>query len=326
MTRSAPKTVWRNYFSVIEFFQQFSTEDACENEVIRIKFGESGFKCSNCECKKYYKYKSPLLKRRRLLECVECGKQTSLTKNTLFENSKIPLLKWFIAIYEITQTKKGISACRLSRKIKVSETTARIMLYKIRAEMEENAIEYQVGGPGYIVEIDEIEIGGKGKKKQNVLIVLEKEKANERLGRVRFAPMPDKSVSSIELNFIPLVKKGTNIHSDGKITYKKLATRYHLHLEQVSHVEENYTYSFLQDLNTIVGNLKNWYKGTHHSFSLKNTSYYLNEFAYRFNRRRIEKNIFERLLTRSITRAKRLKVKDFYKQKPYLPLYFPLAA
>ena len=266
--------------------------------------------------------KSLKLKRKRLLECKKCGKQESMTADTIFHSTKLPLLKWFWAFYLISQTKKGISGCALSRKIKVSESTALLMLYKIRKVMEEAAITYQIGGPESIVDADEIEIGGVGSTKQNVLILLEKSKKTGKLGRVRFAPMVDKTVKSLELQLIPQIAKATELRTDGKNTYKRLAQKYfkNFDLKQMAHWEENHTYYFLRDLNTIVGNLKTWYRGTHHHFALKNVSYYLNEFAYRFNRRRSESNIFDRLLNRAVIRPKILKLRDLYKASQYMPL------
>lgn len=321
MLSNPPSTVWRGYFNVIDFTKKFHDEKTCENYLISKKYPE-GFICKKCQCRKYYRINGKRFKRNRILQCADCGKQESITANTIFHGSKLPLLKWFWAFYFISQTKKGISGCRLSRRINVSESTALLILYKIRKEMEENVIEYQIGGPDNFVETDEIEIGGKGKKKQKILVLLEKNKINGKIGRIRFAPITDKSLKSIELNLIPMIKVGTTLHVDGNKVYSSLAIRYfrRLTINQIAHWEENYSHEFLNDLNTIVSNFKAWYKGTHHQFAFKNTAYYLNEFAYRFNRRRSEKNIFDRLLTRSIQRPKILKSSQLYVKKQYLPL------
>ena len=112
------------------------------------------------------------------------------------------------------------------------------------------------------------------------------------------------------------------MQTDGNVTYSKIVTRYfhRLKLEQVAHWEENHEHKFLTDLNDIVGNLKNWYRGTHHHFKAKNVAYYLNEFAYRFNRRRTEYNIFDRLLSRSVKRIKDLTYEHIIDPVQYLPL------
>ena len=220
--------------------------------------------------------------------------------------------------------KKGISALLLSKHINVAHSTALMMLHKIRRSMEEDMVNYKLGGEDKIVEADEIEIGGKNSKKQDVLVLLEKQKSvtKEELGRIRFVLLPDKQTKSIELALIPLIEKGTTIRVDGKKAYTKLAQRYfnRIGLDQVAHWEENYQHEHLKDLNMIVGNLKTWYRGIHHSFSIRNTAYYLNEFAYRFNRRRSEINIFDRLLDRCVKRPKILVFSLYKNESQYSPL------
>ena len=313
--------MYKGYFGAIQFAKQFPDEVSCEKRLLELKYPK-GFSCSRCGHDKYYRLNGTSFKRSRLLQCQKCKKQESITSDTVFEGSKVSLYQWFWAIFFITQGKKGISGCQLSKHIEVSEATARLMLYKLRKEMEEDAITYQIGGPDAIVEMDEFEIGGVGSKaKQNTLILLEKQK-NQQLGRVRFAPLADETTKSLEMNAMPQLASGTKLHTDGKKTYKKLAQRYwsRIDLMQIAHWEENHSHTFLKDLNTIVGNMKTWYRGTHHSFATKNAAYYLNEFAYRFNRRRSERNIFDKLLKRSIIRARKLKKREFFSAEQYLPL------
>ena len=321
MTRNPPRNVWRKYFSLMDFTEKFKTEEDCERYLFEIKYSGQ-YKCKKCGSERFYRRKSVKFKRKRIIECAACKKLESLTANTVFHGTKLPLLKWFWAYYLIAQTKKGISGCELSRRIKVAESTAILMLNKIRKTMEEDAIKYKIGGEGKIVEFDEIEIGGKKSEKQNVLILLEKDAKTGKIGRARFAPMPDKSKKSLELFLIPQIEPGSVLHSDGKKHYGRLITRYFrkYSIKQVTHKEENYSHQFLKDINIIAGNLKTWYRGTFKHFALKNTAYYLNEFEYRFNRRRTEKNIFDRLLRRSIKRPKILKLKELYRKEPYLPL------
>ena len=320
MLSRSPSTVWRKYFTVLDFTKKFPDEDACEKHLISIKYPE-GFICK-CGCIKYYKLRGNRFKRRRILQCQSCKRQCSITANTVFSNSKVSLLKWFWAFYYVSQSKKGISGRQLSKNIGVSESTARLMLYKIRKEMEEDAITYQIGGPGKVVEADEFDVGGHNSEKQKSLILLEKDKKSGKLGRVRFAPMPDKSFKSLELNVVPMVAAGTTLHTDGNKTYVRLTIRYfrRLKLIQVANWEENNSHEFLNDLNTITGLFKTWYRGVFHHFSHKNIAYYFNEFCYRFNRRRSEGDIFNHLLNRSIVRSKNLKQKEFRSPEPYLPL------
>lgn len=308
------------YFGVQEFTKRFRNEADCENELFDIKYSD-GYSCKKCANDKYYRLRGKGFKRSRLIQCTICKAQESLTGGTIFHGSKLPLLKWFWAIFFVSQTKKGISANLLSKQLKVAYSTALLMLYKIRREMEENAIEYKIGGPGKVVQADEIEIGGVGSQKQSVLILLEKEK--NKIGRVRFAPIPDKTTETIERYLIPQIEKDTILHVDGRKAYFSIKNRNYdriSELVQVAHWEENYSHEFLKELNKIVSNLKTWYRGIHCQFAHKNTAYYLNEFAYRFNRRRSEVNIFDRLLKRAITRSQNMKMRILRNHEHYLPL------
>ena len=316
------KRVQKDYFGLMEFVRKFPDEETCENHLIKMKWPD-GFCCSKCNGKKYYKLKGIALKRRRLLQCAnnQCKKQVSLTKNTIFHASKLPLQKWFCAIFLVSQTKKGISGVLLSKQIHVSESTALLMQYKLRKEMEENMAKYRLGGPGCLVLADEFEVEGRNFLKQTVLALLEIN-SNKKQGRIRLIPIPDKKMTTLKSTMAPLLAQSTTLGVDCKNGYLKIATRNFNHIEHagISHRPENFTRKFLDQLDVNIGNFKKWYRGIHHSFALANTGYYCNEFSYRFNRRRIEANIFDRLLGRAVSRSRRLKMRDFYQKKPYQPL------
>ena len=260
-------------------------------------------------------------KRARVLECRNCKKQESLTSNTIFEKTRTPLQKWFYVMFCMSQSKKGRSVSQLSKEIHINEATVLLMVSKIRKSMEEDMVSYQIGGENCIVEADEIEIGGKKKQKQTILALLEKN-PNQKKGRLRLVPIKNKQADTIEKTLIPLIKKGSTLHTDGNSVYSLLAQRYpqYFKLKAVTHWEENFRHEFLKDINMIIGNLKRWYRGVHHAFRLKNTGFYCNEFTYRFNRRRSETNILFRLLNRSVQRPGILHYKKFFDETEYMPL------
>lgn len=88
--------------------------------------------CPYCGCEKVYR-----IQERDRYKCSspKCYKKFSVTVGTIFEASKIPLLKWFMAIYLSTAHKKGISSYQLSRDIQVSQKSAWFMLHRIREMM-----------------------------------------------------------------------------------------------------------------------------------------------------------------------------------------------
>ena len=93
--------------------------------------------------------------------CTGCNKNFSCLVGTIFENTKLPLIKWFVAMYLISSHKKGISSHQLSRDIDVTQTTAWYMLQKIRLLYQQSDAEAFNG----TVECDEVYIGGKEKWK-----------------------------------------------------------------------------------------------------------------------------------------------------------------
>lgn len=90
-------------------------------------------------------------------QCAKCGKSFSVLQGTIFENTKVPLRKWFIAMYEIASNKKGVSSSQIARDINVTQKTAWFMLQKIRTLMKQD-MNGQLSG---IVECDEMYHGGK---------------------------------------------------------------------------------------------------------------------------------------------------------------------
>jgi len=304
-----------DFLTTIEFSKNFSSEEDCGEYLLSIKYPE-GFKCPKCFHKEYYRLKN---NRSRVLQCKKCKKQESLTANTIFHGTRTSLLKWFWAFYFVSQHKKGISSVQLGKDIGVCDMTAWLMLMKIRKSMQENVVKYQIGGPDQEVQAYEIDIGGIGSEKQKILTLLEID-TNGKIARVRFSPLKDKSSNTIELTLLPMVKKGTCIKTDGNPAYNFLEKSMNLSLIKVAHWEENHEHIHLKELNMIVGNLKNWYRGIFSHFESKNISYYLNEFAYRFNRRRSESNIFDRLLTRSIVRCQSVTYRELISNKEYYPM------
>ncbi len=145
-------------FSLIDFIDQFHAEEDCQDYLFLIKHGDFPY-CQKCESKRVNKIST----RGYGYYCLSCGHQFSVIKGTLFENTKIPLRKWFLAIYLMTIDKRGISALDLSRKINTTHRTAMVMLKNLRKLMVDNDGEFILED---VVEIDEFFIGASGGVKQ----------------------------------------------------------------------------------------------------------------------------------------------------------------
>ena len=96
-----------------------------------------------------------------LLYCNGCKGQFTVTVGTVFERSKIPLTKWWLAAHLLNSSKKGISAHQMHRTLGVTYKTAWFMMHRLREAVRELNPTGPLGGEGKTVEIDETYIGGR---------------------------------------------------------------------------------------------------------------------------------------------------------------------
>lgn len=145
--------ITENFNSILDLFKAFPTEQSCIDHLEKLRW--NGFIVSPFDStSKVYKCKN------NRYRCKNTGKYFNVKTNTLFDNTKIELRKWFAAIWLVTSHKKGISSLQLSRDIDVTQKTAWFMLQRIRNCFGiENNNELT-----NTVEMDETYIGGKNKK------------------------------------------------------------------------------------------------------------------------------------------------------------------
>ena len=147
--------------SIFEVVKQFNTEARCILHLERIRW-PNGLECPHCQGKRVMKFqaKGKTGKERSLYECVDCRYQYSVTVGTIFHDSHLPLVKWFLAIYMICSAKQGVSAKQLQRELEIgSYKTAWYMAHRIRLAMHDDPQFCQKYSG--VVEIDETYIGGK---------------------------------------------------------------------------------------------------------------------------------------------------------------------
>jgi transposase-like protein len=141
--------------NLLELLKRFPTEESCRDFLIQSRWGNNPV-CVHCgNTEKIYKIQNG-----KLFKCSACRKPFSVKVGTIFEDSALPLQKWFHAIFVVSAHKKGISSCQLARDISVRQATAWHMLHRIRLTMSTGSFEKPLGG---IVEIDKTVIGGKNK-------------------------------------------------------------------------------------------------------------------------------------------------------------------
>ncbi|OFX24955.1 MAG: hypothetical protein A2033_17095 [Bacteroidetes bacterium GWA2_31_9] len=268
-----------------EFLSMFRTDDDCWNYLFAMRW-TNGFSCPKCNCAKHY------LNNRKVAECTDCGHQISVTAGTIFHGTRKPLLLWFHVMWWVTAQKTGVSASNFKDFMGFgSYETAWAWLHKLRRVM----VRPDRGKLKGEVEVDETYIGGReiGKGKQGrgaetkTLVVVATECIGKQIGRVRFRCISDASGENL-LPFIEdNIESGSTVITDGWRGYNQLSLS-----KNYNHKQKNITESgkeaheLLPHVHMVDSLLKRWLNGTHQgSVSPKHLPYYLDEYAFRFNRK-----------------------------------------
>jgi transposase-like protein len=143
----------RQSMNLVKLVEQFGSEDRCRTYLEILRWPD-GIRCPDCGSDSVSRIKT-----RNQLDCNRCRNRFSVKSGTVFHDSHLPLWKWFLATYLITEAKKGISANQLKRTLGVSYKTAWYLCHRIRSAMVEATMEPLSG----IVEADETYVGGKAK-------------------------------------------------------------------------------------------------------------------------------------------------------------------
>ena len=241
-----------------QFITDFSTEEQCREYLFRLRFPD-GFVCPICGGNEYWKVG------KTLFTCKGCRHQTSVIAGTGFQDTRKPLLEWFIAIWWVTTQKNGASALGLQQVLGLkSHQTAWTWLHKIRKAMV-NPNRSKLSGT---VEIDETYIGGEaigkhGRGAENkVLVVIAVELDGKRLGRCRMQIIPDASSNSLHSFIVEEVESGTQIITDGWNGYTGIENK---GFSRTIHVQKGETdeAKLLPHIHTIISLLKRWLLETH---------------------------------------------------------------
>jgi transposase-like protein len=271
--------------SLPDFIKDYGTESLCADALYKWRW-PGGFRCPACGSGRYTQVKT-----RKLYQCSCCHHQTSLIAGTIFEQTKLPLTTWFLAIYLITQAKTGLSALALKRQLGVSYNTAWGMKQKIRQAMKERDEQKPLSG---VIQLDDVYWGGErrgGKRGRGSANKTPFVAAVALDDKGHLISMNMNVVKGFTLREIARWAKGhlqpdSWVVSDGLACFSAvLAAQCHHHSIVTGGGTNGVTREEFTWVNTMIGNVKRSINGTYHAISAKHLPRYLAEFCYRFNRR-----------------------------------------
>jgi len=272
--------------SMFEFLERYGTEEKCEEAVAAARWPE-GFRCPRCDGTAAYAFRRG---RQPYRECVACGYQCSLIAGTMFEATKLPLSRWFMAMQLISQAKNNVAALELRRQLGVSYPTAWLLKHKITEAMRLTEQPRQLHGR---VELDDAYLGGQrsggkaGRGSENkVPFVLAVQTTGEgKPHQVCTAQLPFRRGQIAEFCAQHLVRPLTVV-SDGLDCFRATAEAGVHERIVTGGGASSARHPQFQAVNILLGNLKTAMAGTYHAFDFaKYAPRYLAEFQFRFNRR-----------------------------------------
>ena len=285
--------------NLLELEARFSTEAACREYLFRLRWPE-GFRCPRCGGRKSWP------KPDGLVRCAGCDYQVSVTAGTIFQDSRLPLMLWFRAVWWVTSQKNGVSAMGLQRVLGLkSYKTAWTLLHKLRHAMVRPGRDRLQGH----VEVDEAFVGGEeegvhGRQTETkAMIAVAAEADGPGIGRIRMRRIADASAENLIPFIEDSVEPGSVVHTDGWLGYQPLESRDYRH--KITFLKDNNKAAseLMPRVHLAVALLKRWLLGTHQGgVSLEHLDAYLDEFAFRFNRRksRSRGKLFYRLLEQAV--------------------------
>jgi transposase-like protein len=308
-----------DFKNLIEVSEYFADPIRANQYLIQLRWN-GDITCAHCKHDKVY-----TLKGQGRYKCGSCKKLFSATKGTIFENSPIPLQKWFTAIYLIASHKKGISSYQLARDLSLTQKSAWFVLHRVRFASQTGSFEFDKAGGIY--EADETFIGGKEKNKHQSRYAknqkIEDERENKKLGiepvrnmgrnvgsktavagivqrggNVTAKVVRDTKSKTLIDHIKDNVELGSTIVTDEWQSYKKLSIDF-AHATVQHRLGEYVNGQF--HTNSIEGfwaQLKRGIYGIYHHVSPKHLDKYIDEFEFRYNTRKFtERDRFDKMLT-----------------------------
>ncbi|WP_462254189.1 IS1595 family transposase [Ferruginibacter sp.] len=274
--------------SIFDLLKAFPTEQACIDHLENLSWGGNPVSPFDATSKVYKcagnKYK-----------CKNTLKYFNVRTGTIFDNTKIPLQKWFLALYVFSSHKKGISSHQLARDISVTQKSAWFLLHRLRYAFDHPNFQKTLGN---VVEIDEAFMGGEAKNKhankknknadgntkheQQPVIGL-----RERGGNVVCIVVPDRNKETLLPIIRNVVDKDSILMTDDYNGYKDLKNDYSHYTVNHSAKEYVNAMAHTNGIENFWSHLKRGIDGIYHWVSKEHLQSYVDEFTLRFNTRKL---------------------------------------
>lgn len=269
--------------SLYQFFEAFPDEQTAVDHLRAIRWRDGAF-CPYCNSKRVMHFSD-----KRTHKCHDCRQRFSIKVGTIFEDTKLPLRKWFAAVWLITSHKKGIASTQLAKDLQITQKSAWFVLRRLRHAAKTKSFNRPLVGE---VEIDESYFGGKEKNRHA------KDRAKglkpkaavfgmlERDGSIRARKIENLTARLIVGRVRDNVAPGSVVMSDEWAGYRGLYPHYTV--MSVNHSKGEYARQRVIHINGLEGAwslFKRQIYGIHHHVSVKHLDRYLNEMCYRYNRR-----------------------------------------
>jgi transposase-like protein len=286
--------------TLVDVINLFDTDEKCRELLVRLRWPK-GVECVRC-----HGAVVELATEKQLFYCKECDYQFSVTAGTIFNDSHLPLQKWFLATLLLCEAKKGMSAHQLKRTIwglnKGSYKTAWYLCHRIRAAMKE-VDQPMLDGT---VEMDETYIGGKKRgmdyraRRTSKSIVIG---IRQRGGDLRFFHAQDAKSGTLAKYVSENISSDVDVLiTDELPAYQGVAKQAGIAHETVCHGAKEYVRGdvYTNSIESAFSLLKRGIVGTWHKVSAKHLAAYLDEMTFRFNRRK-NANLFLDTLRHMVT-------------------------
>ena len=304
--------------SIVSLTSYFNTNDKCKQTIIESRWGageEQDVICPYCG-----KHHCKMTKNGRF-HCTGCNSNFSCLVDTIFENTKQPLINWFLAMYFISSHKKGISSYQLSKNLAITQTSAWHMLHKIRSLYGQTDAEEFEG----TVECDEVYIGGKEKwrhksmrtphtqgrstkTKTPVFGMMERSTfingkgEVENISYVHAMVFENTNRATLQPVIQQFVAEGSRVITDELNAYNGLSELGYTHAV-VKHGDEEYAKGdiFTNSIEGFWSHFRRMIAGCYHDVSDEHLQSYIDEAVYRWNTRKMsESERFAHMFDKSI--------------------------